>query len=123
MKVKQAFGVAAALLLAATAAPAADTENLSSDTFGNRRCAELLETGSKKNHPDSIPAAVTTWTTGFLSGMNVARAAGLSRKSPVRMDRPAVSAQLSLYCKSNPTGTLLSAATSVYLDLVRMASD
>ncbi len=123
MTSKQTRGVAVVLLLAAASASAADTEDLSADTFDNRRCAELLETGSKKNHPDSIPAAVTTWTAGFLSGMNVARAAGLSRKSPVQLDRPDISSQLSLYCKANPVGTLLSAATAVYLDLVRKAPE
>ena len=113
-----AIGVATILVFALNS-QFAYSEDLSATKIGERTCQELLDHSKQKKSKSEISGANTYWVMGFISGMNVSRALGVSKKQPVKTDAKLVRKLLIAHCKSNRGHSLLRSATAIYLALSR----
>jgi hypothetical protein len=114
------FPVAVALLVLLSPMVAADYDATGS---GGISCQEILDDAADKKSGPTIPGYALQWASGFLTGMNAARGVSATRKEPVIISRRDLRHRLTVHCQDNPRHDLFTAATTVYLMLVRERGD
>ena len=95
------------------------------DATGSGRvsCQEILDDAADKKSGPTVPGYAAQWVSGFLTGMNVARGVSATRKEPVTIPRKELRHRMTVHCRDNPRHDLFTAATSIYLMLVRERGD